>query len=344
MSLRSQEVVFASGVGGGVGDCGSESDLGAQSKNRLVGRAAVQSKQVSIVSFLQRPRGCLLPSASEPPTYAAGLGPTGDAGSFRELDSAEPSVGGLQSQRGGPLRGRPLAGTVEGDPAGPAGGLRCGTVVGLAGEGGGVGYVGSGERGEPHDGQSPKRLGCLPSKRKSPPGASFLIRQDETACKLAAVRRGKRAGMGEPCGGGASVGNVGSGEVRPDHQHHAVNSIPEGAGSGGAHPSEGAPGTGSSSSGSVWGSPDRRGGSDGSVHPPGRVQREGSSSWKGSSGCEDPPSGVQNGKDRRPSGVALRTGGSRGKWDPPDRRGGCGAGEHSPGGERKRGAPPWTTA
>ena len=154
-SLRSQEVDFASGVGGGVGD-GNESDLGAQSKNRLVGRAAAQSKQVSIVGSLQRPRGCLLPSASEPPTYATGLGPTGDAGSFRELGSAEPSGGGWQSRRGGPLRDRPLAGTVEGDPAGPAGGLRCGTVVGLPGEGDGVGYVGSGERGEPHDGQSPK--------------------------------------------------------------------------------------------------------------------------------------------------------------------------------------------
>ena len=77
------------------------------------------------VGHLQRHRGCLLPSASKPPTYAAGLGQTGDTRSFRELDLVDPSastlVGG-QSQRSGPLRGWPLAVTAEGDLAGPGGG------------------------------------------------------------------------------------------------------------------------------------------------------------------------------------------------------------------------------
>ena len=44
-------------------------------------------------------------------------------------------------------------------------------------------------------------------------------------------------------------GGVSRGEVCPGQQH-AANSLPAGAGSGGAHPSEGATGTGSSSSGS----------------------------------------------------------------------------------------------
>ena len=124
-SLRSQEVSSVSGVGSGVGGRSGGDNLRAQRKNRAVGRAAVQGKQVSIVGFLQRPQGCLLPSASEPPTHAAGLGQTGETGSFRELDSVELAastlVGG-QSQRGGPLRGRPLAETAEGDLAGPVGG------------------------------------------------------------------------------------------------------------------------------------------------------------------------------------------------------------------------------
>ena len=85
------------------------------------------------------------------------------------------------------------------------------------------------------------------------------------------------------------------------------------------HPSEGAPGTGSSSSSSggaavfdgggesttpdIWSSPGRRSVSVGG----------------------EPPSG----------GV-LRTGSSRGKWGSPDRRGGCGAREHPSGGEGKQ--------
>ena len=173
-SLRSQEVVFASGVGGGVGDCGNGREIWERTaRRRLVGRAAVQSRQVSIVSFLQRPRGCLLPSASEPPTYSAGLGQTGDAGSFRELDSAKPSVFGLQSQRGGPLRGRPLAETVDGDPAGPAGGPRYGAGVGLTDSGGGVGCFSGGQRGEPHDGRPLTQLEHPLSKGESLPEASF---------------------------------------------------------------------------------------------------------------------------------------------------------------------------
>ena len=119
-----------------------------------MGKAAEQGKQAAIVSFLQRPQGCLLPSASEPPTYAAGMGQTGDTGSFRELDSVEPSAFGQQSRRGGPLRGWPLAETVEGDPAGPAEGPRYGADVGLADSGGGVGCFSGGLRGDPYDGLS----------------------------------------------------------------------------------------------------------------------------------------------------------------------------------------------
>ena len=197
---------------------------------------------------------------------------------------------------------------------------------------------------------------------------------DGMAGRLAAIRRGKRAGTGEPFGVGESSGGVGRGEARPGQRHRA-NSVPVGAGSGGMHPSEGAPGTGSSSSSSggaaafdgggestapdiwsspgrrsvsvggeppsggvlrtgssrgKWGSPDRRGGSGGSEHP------SGGAGWKESYGCEHPSSGVQSGGGKRSSGVALRTGSSRGKWGSPDRWGGCGASEHPSGGEDKQ--------
>ena len=101
------------------------------------------------VGHLQRHQGCLLPSASKPPTYAAGLGQTGDTRSFRELDLVDPSastlVGG-QSQRGGPLRGWPLAVTAEGDPAGPGGGPCKGG--GGRGEGRWPGWLGQAQGGE----------------------------------------------------------------------------------------------------------------------------------------------------------------------------------------------------
>ena len=100
------------------------------------------------VGHLQRNLGCLLPSDSRPPTYAAGLGQTGETRSFRELDLVDPSastlVGG-QRQRGGPLRGRPLAVTAEGDPAGPGGGPCRG---GGRGEGRWPGWLGQARGGE----------------------------------------------------------------------------------------------------------------------------------------------------------------------------------------------------
>ena len=46
--------------------------------------------------------------------------------------------------------------------------------------------------------------------------------QDEMASKLIAIRKGKRAGTSEPCGGDVGGGGVSSGEARPS-QRHATN-------------------------------------------------------------------------------------------------------------------------
>ena len=114
---------------------------------------ADQDRQRPTFCRQQRLRGCLLPKASSPPTYAAGLGQTGDTGSFRALDSMKPPAFGQQSRRGGPLRGRPFAGTVEGDPAGLAEGPCDGVDVGITDSGGDVGLVGGSLKGDPHDGR-----------------------------------------------------------------------------------------------------------------------------------------------------------------------------------------------
>ena len=175
LSLVSARVLMLSV--GGVGDRGDDGSLGAQGKKRAVGRVAGRDKQMATFCSQQRLRGCLLPSASEPPTYAAGLGQTGDTGSFRALDSMKPPAFRQQSRRGGPLRGRPLAGTVVGVPAGPAEGPCYGVDVGITDSGGDVGFFSGGLRGDPHDGRPFMQLENSLSERESRPEAGFLWRK-----------------------------------------------------------------------------------------------------------------------------------------------------------------------
>ena len=161
------------------------------------------------------------------------------------------------------------------------------------------------------------------SEGEGRPEASFLTVQDEMASKLIAIRQGKQAGKSEPCGGDVGGGGVSSGKARPS-QRHVMNSWTGSGGSG--HP----PCRAQREESSSWKE------NSGCEHPSSGGQREGSSSRKESSGCEHPSSGVQKGGGKRPSGVVLRTGSSRGKWGSPDRRGDCGASEHPSGGEGKK--------
>ena len=147
------------------------------------------------------------------------------------------------------------------------------------------------------------------------------------ASRLIDIRQGKLAGKSDPCGGGVDDSGGSGGKARPS-QRQEMNTW---TGSGGSeHP----PCRAQREDGSSWKE------SSSCEQPSSGSQGEGSSSQKESSGCEHPSSGVQKGGDKCPSGMVLRTGSPRGKWGSPDRRGGCRASEHPPGGEGKKESSP----
>ena len=150
--------------------------------------------------------------------------------------------------------------------------------------GDGGGDCGGGDGGEEGKGGSPGRRGGSGGSGH-PPGRVQKRKRVGGEHRLGEKRRGSFGGVLRKEGSIL--------EESDPSRRRAVNSSPAGAGREGAHPSGGAPGTGSPSA--QWGSPDRQGGSGGSEHPLCGVQREERPSWKESSSCEHPSGGVQSG-------------------------------------------------